>query len=114
MTRNRITPLNNSDQVWDVSRFEVKLPLSGWVKFEFHGRKFGYASIYWFNYGGLFELGKLSGRENEMSNKMRIAQPEKNKNMRIQEIPTTISSPDTFEHDYTNDDRQQVLKRKGL
>ena len=48
-----------------------------------------------------------------MSNKMRIAQPEKNKNMRIQEIPTTNSSPDIFEHD-TNDDRQQVLKRKDL
>ena len=47
-----------------------------------------------------------------MSNKMRIAQPEKNKNnMRIQEIPTT-SSPDIFEHD-TNDDRQQVLKKKN-
>jgi len=42
-----------------------------------------------------------------MSNKMRIAQPEKNKNnMKIQEIPT--NSPDIFEHD-TNDDRQQVL-----
>ena len=48
-----------------------------------------------------------------MSNKMRIAQPEKNKNnMKIQEILPT-SSPDIFEHD-TNDDRQQVLSRERL
>ena len=56
----------------------------------------------------MFELGLFEWERNEMSNKMRIAQPEKNKNnMKIQEIRPT-SSPDIFEHD-TNDDRQQVL-----
>ena len=61
----------------------------------------------------MFELGLFEWERNEMSNKMRIAQPEKNKNnMKIQEILPT-SSPDIFEHD-TNDDRQQVLSRKRL
>ena len=61
----------------------------------------------------MFELGLFEWERNEMSNKMRIAQPEKNKNnMKIQEILPT-SSPDIFEHD-TNDDRQQVLSRKDF